>query len=263
MKNVCIMMQKDESLLLQSWIEYHAQIVSYNNLCVLDNGSTNQTVLDLLKTYKDLGVNVIYDFSKPEDFENKSEIVVNISQQYKDADFIFFLDCDEFLGVYHENQMSFEKDVIEEYLKALPDDEQYVYIIDNIYNNMPFKLNCYQKNHYTKVFFRGNTIASLDKGYYGGQTIKNGPLYCTNFLHIHMNHKPYGDLIKGTKEKMKLRVNVDDLDSLREYSGFGEHLVPLLLASEQEYYWSFVDNEYVYSKSFRDKLLEYGIAIHY
>ena len=41
----CVMMQKDEVHLLEPWLAYHGYLFGFENLYVLDNGSTRPDVL--------------------------------------------------------------------------------------------------------------------------------------------------------------------------------------------------------------------------
>lgn len=257
-------MQKDETLLLQTWIEYHARLFTYENLCIVDNGSVDPEVCRILNLYKGLGVNVIDKlYTHPTDFDNKGAIMTQLSDAYQDADFIFFLDCDEFLGVWRKGQMSFDKHHIMDHLATLPRDQQYVYVIDKIFSNMPFQINKYRQDTYTKAFFRGGTVKTLDRGFHDGVTLTGGPHYSTNILQIHMHHKPYNAVVQCARDKMKVRVDVNDPAALRAYRGHGAHLIPLLLCTEQEYYWSFLDQEHVYSRAFRDALASYDLLIQF
>jgi hypothetical protein len=257
-------MQKDEKLLLQTWIEFHAKIFTYNNLCIVDNGSVDPEVCRILEMYKGVGVNVIDTlYTNPTDFDNKGTIMAQVSEAYDDADFVFFLDCDEFLGVWRQGKMSFDKGDIIDHLMALPKDNQYVYVIDKIYSNMPFQVNKYRQDTYTKVFFRGGTIKTIDRGFHDGETLTDGPHCPTDMLQVHMHHKPYNASLQCARDKMKMRVDVDDPEALQSYRGPGAHLIPILLCTEQEYYWSFLDQDHIYSRVFRDTLASYGLLIQF
>ncbi|MEL8650170.1 hypothetical protein J4W43_21295, partial [Escherichia coli] len=74
MKLACLMMQKNESRLLKSWLDYHAIIFGLENMYVYDNGSTEKECIDTLKMYERNGLNVEWKFSSREDFENKGYI---------------------------------------------------------------------------------------------------------------------------------------------------------------------------------------------
>lgn len=48
-----ILKVKDEAYFIRGWIEYHARIVGYHNLIILDCGSTDPVFLRILSSYKD------------------------------------------------------------------------------------------------------------------------------------------------------------------------------------------------------------------
>ena len=52
---------KDEELLLRDWIEFHAAIVGYNNIYIIDNCSVDETH-NILKYYEKFGIIVIYNY---------------------------------------------------------------------------------------------------------------------------------------------------------------------------------------------------------
>ena len=54
----CLMMQKDEALLLRPWLLYHGLLFGFENLYVYDNGSTSDAVLAILREFAAVGVHV-------------------------------------------------------------------------------------------------------------------------------------------------------------------------------------------------------------
>ena len=71
----CVMMQKDEVHLLEPWLSYHGYLFGYENLYVLDNGSTRPEVLLTLARYAGKGVNVDYSPSRRDHYLNKGAVV--------------------------------------------------------------------------------------------------------------------------------------------------------------------------------------------
>ncbi len=54
----CLMMFRDEVLLLKPWLHYHGYLFGFENLYVFDNGSRDETVLATLRQFAKIGANV-------------------------------------------------------------------------------------------------------------------------------------------------------------------------------------------------------------
>ena len=91
---------KDEEILLKDWIEYHATIVGYNNISIIDNCSVDNTH-NILKYYENLGVTVIYNYPH---FRNKSGYLSEIMRKEKNnCKILIPLDGDEFIALEGNN----------------------------------------------------------------------------------------------------------------------------------------------------------------
>ena len=98
--DVCVItMQKDEKLLLKHFAAYYGDLFGYENIFIIDNGSsweTKRVLADLTET----GCNIMYDFDQPEDFSSKGAIIGKIASELAQRyDAFITLDCDEFIGV--------------------------------------------------------------------------------------------------------------------------------------------------------------------
>jgi hypothetical protein len=64
---------------------------------------------------------------------------------------------------------------------------------------------------------------------------------------------------------MKLRVDINDIEKIRNYVGLGAHLKGILLESEADYYAKFEDKikDFITEPNFRIKLKEYGTNIRF
>lgn len=267
MKCSILTMNKNEKLLLEPWIIYYGNLFSFDNICIVDNGSTDTDVLKILDKYSEKGTRVIYYFNRPEDFSNKGTILKDLAQKYySDSDFVFFLDVDEFLFLNIHNSFNYDKEPIMKYLRTLPVDTEYIYNINKMYYNIPLKYNLITKCHdVNKVFFQGGTVKSLDIGFHSGEC-KNSNKQCqTNLGIIHFHNKLYHDKLMAAREKMKLRVDINDTEKIRNYVGLGAHLIGILLESEVDYYYKFEEHqkEFLTEPNFRLKLTEYGTKIKF
>lgn len=68
----CVMMQKDEAILLEPWLTYHGHLFGFSNLHVIDNGSTRADVQAVLHRFAALGVHVDYSHPSHDDYLRKS-----------------------------------------------------------------------------------------------------------------------------------------------------------------------------------------------
>src|SRR5271170_8315503 len=102
----CLMMQKDEDLLLRPWLLYHGYLFGFENLYVYDNGSKSTRIFETLREFADIGVHVDLSFTRQEDFENKGAILGEKIKEFKNSDLYDIaipLDCDEFLAIHDFN----------------------------------------------------------------------------------------------------------------------------------------------------------------
>jgi hypothetical protein len=255
-------MQKNEDLLLEQWISYYSLFMPYKNICIVDNGSTNKNVIEILKKNEEKGVKVYYNYKSPQDFENKGEILKNIAQKlYSKCNYVFFLDADEFLYLDKKDEPeSCDINEIKNYLLTLPKDKQFVYKINKSLINNPSKPNNYSKISHRKVFFRGGTIKNICLGFHTGECIKGNESINTSLGVVHFHNKPFHKKVEAAKEKMKLRVNLNDSNAIKNYTGKGVHLKEILLMTEEQYNKKYENNNLYFNPNFRNTLKENKIA---
>ena len=87
---------KNEYDLIEHFIVYYGYLFGYNNLIIIDNNSTHETVLSLYDKYIKLGITVVYE---PNYTGNGQADMFNkyMSLEKSNCDFLFGLDTDEFL----------------------------------------------------------------------------------------------------------------------------------------------------------------------
>ncbi len=245
MKVACIMMQKNESVLLEPWILYHGLIFGFENLFVYDNGSSMPECIKIFEKYKVLGVNVNTDYLTKEMFESKGRIFskkINELDENDSYDFYFPLDCDEFVVVEEsEGCISIDATAIfkelENYINST-----FPLNISAAYDNNAVNKDCfYRSAGQRKTFFAKNSCLSLDLGFHEGKTKSGEKPIKTRISYVHYHYKPYDQYVFGAKQKLKGRIDSFDRDSLLKYSkekNPGHHLVGALLNGEDAYYLS-------------------------
>lgn len=108
---------KDEYDLIESFVNYHGGIFGYDNIVVIDNGSTNEHVLSAYETFKQKGVTITYSTGYAGNLQG--EHFTNTMTQYKDKSrFLIPLDTDLFFTVHG----SCNKNVICNFLDNLRND---------------------------------------------------------------------------------------------------------------------------------------------
>ncbi|WP_338455072.1 hypothetical protein [Aeromonas veronii] len=264
MKIACVMMQKNERELLPIWINFYSHLFSPSNLYIFDNGSTDIDVINHLHDAKKMGVHVDYRYDSPKDFENKGGIIggkiIEIEEEY---DFIFPLDCDEFIGCRTPNgNISFSIDDIEnELFKNLESKETLLFDSQGFNSLISKKHFFFRKDR--KCFFRKGTFLSLDVGFHWGKSKFSDGEHRTNLIQLHFHNKPYDIAKEHAKEKLKLRVNSFEPDEIRKYNGPGVHMVKYFTMKNEEYLDSFIFQCCTEVSSFYELLTELNIAWPY
>jgi hypothetical protein len=98
-----ILKTKDESFLIERWLQYHIALVGKHNILVIDNGSTRPEVLEVYKKY-----DILFYVHKGlhEEFHNSRKFLNFYEGIQKSSLFHTFLDTDEYLCFYdHGNEV--------------------------------------------------------------------------------------------------------------------------------------------------------------
>ncbi len=164
----CVMMQRNDHLLLDAWFRYYGYLFGFENLDVFDNGSTDEGVIETLKTYERTGARVYWQYGRLEDFHAKGFHFTNIIQNWEASenyDFAIPIDCDEFLAVFTDSGLSCQKDQIHSYLDSLKGERRALGVEHSLYN-VPGKRGYYCASPYPKGFFSAGTIGTLDHGFH-------------------------------------------------------------------------------------------------
>lgn len=236
----CVMMQRDEDALLPCWIEHHAALFGYENLHILDNGSTSPDVLRCLAKARMQGVTVTMRYCTPADYELKGELlkalILGIEQRESERiDFIFPLDCDEFVGALENGAARFDEGSVLNSLASHMSD-QGVLKIAYAMVNCPGVTDRFVIRPESKCFFRSGTLSHLDHGAHRARSRYKAPDVSTQIIYVHLRNKPFHMVQAAARAKLKLRMKDFSEESLRSYtSGRGKHLPKYLLMSEREY----------------------------
>jgi tetratricopeptide (TPR) repeat protein len=233
----CIMMQKDEELLLEPWLAYHGYLFGFENLIVYDNGSTLESVADVLRRYEAAGVVVIRDKDSPDDFINKGWILsvkIRELQRRRKYDVVFPLDCDEFVCITGEAGFSCNRSEINSYLAGL--EPGTIYLVERSLTNQPGSSEIFRVMGHGKSVISMGRFKHMDHGFHqaelDGETTTYHP---TRLVNIHLHNKPFRTLLEHARLKLQPFVDVDDPEALENFTGCGVHLKSYFQLSEQQY----------------------------
>lgn len=237
-KAVCMMMQKNEELLLEPWILHHGYLFGFENLFVFDNGSTSPLTRDVLERYRRLGLNVRWDKDTPNDFDLKGWIMRDLIREFQAEgryDYYLPIDCDEFLTLAGAGGLTMHRQPIHDYLHAQLGVKTLLRI-NHCLNNVPGRCDLFAVQGHRKSVIPRAGLHMLDHGFHEAEleTGKDGIL--SDLVHIHLHNKPHGYLLQSARDKLAPFVDVDDLAALRDFNGVGNHLKKYFLYSPAEYY---------------------------
>lgn len=242
MRVACLMMQKNESSLLEPWILYHATLFGFENLYIYDNGSTEIKAISALKKYASLGVNVQWEMKSKADFESKGLIFSNLIKamdESRNYDFYFPLDADEFLAVDDGSEVKIDATSIFESLRPYLNSKSPLMISSALDNNPLYPEYFFKSIGQRKTFFANGACESLDLGFHEGESKYGEAPVKTPVVYFHHHYKTYNSYVKSARQKLEGRVQDFErqtLLDLKEEEGPGFHLVGKILDGPDEYY---------------------------
>lgn len=237
----CVMMQKDEAVLLEPWIVYHGHLFGFENIYIIDNGSTMPEVQEVLARFITFGVHVDFSHSTRIDYLNKGDIVGELIRTL-DAngkhDFFFPTDCDEFIIKQTTTGFSCNRMAIHSHLELFRDEPKTLRMRYQL-DNHPTLPDCYVHAGSSKTFFAAGSFGWTDHGHHcDGSRLAEGSRF-TALLHIHFHHMPFENLLRAARQRWIGTVDIDDKAKLTGYQGASAHLARYLLMSADEYYTQF------------------------
>lgn len=259
-KVACVMMHKDEYILLEPWAIYHGHLFGLENLYIIDNGSSLPEVQASLHRLAALGVHVDYDYPTRQDYLDKGEIVgarIRALDAAGGYDFFFPIDCDEF--VIKQTQVGYSCDLatIHAYLETLRGEQQTLRLRYQL-NNHPLLPDFYVHFRQTKTFYAAGSFGWTDHGHRAdGSRLAKGSRP-TTLLHAHFHNKPFELLQAAARERWVGPVDVNDRAALAGYKGDSEQAARYLLMSAREYHAQFDRQMLVYFPQLRATLEQLG-----
>jgi tetratricopeptide (TPR) repeat protein len=234
----CLMMQKDEALLLRPWLLYHGHLFGFENLFVYDNGSTDAAVLATLREFAAVGVRVDYAHARPEDFEDKGQVIGARIAAFRDADcydIALPMDCDEFLAIEGERGPACDRAAVLAELARIDAGGatcRTAYCLDN----RPGHLDLFRCVPHVKSLVVVRAFRDIDHGFHQAGLPPGQSYGETGLIHLHLHFKPFPLLLESAANKLRPFVDVNDRMALAEFAGVGDHLKRYFFLSAAEFH---------------------------
>lgn len=245
MRVAVVNMQRNEDHCLDPWIRYHGYLFGYENLFILDHASDSPRTLGTLSWFEAGGVSVVR-LPKEANYRDKGQFVANEVHRIEalaDFDFVFPVDCDEFLFLNDPSRGPLcERSAIFAYLEQFRGFPGLLEIKENFLHVLGHP-GYFWSQPYQKVFFTGGNCLTLDHGSHVGTARSSDESRTTRLAYAHFHFKPYRIDRELSREKLRPWVDVDDEGAVRAFDGPGAHLKHHLLCTEQEYYAGFRLND--------------------
>jgi len=260
----CVMMQRNEEDLLEPWLLYHAYLFGFENLYVIDNGSSSAAVRATMERFRRVGVHFDTSFSRPSDYERKHAIVAEKITSLKHAkghDFYFPMDCDEFVALFDQTGITLGRTAILDYLERLAATaDRTMFRIKAQAFNVPGESCKFYLEDLSKVFFTEGEVEYLEHGNHNGRLWGETGEQHVPITYLHFRNKPFRDLLRHAREKLKNRVDVGDLGAVMAYRGHGDHMVPYFSMTEADYLGSFAHKPAFIVPEFHDLIEVLGAS---
>lgn len=257
MKISILMMQKNEDVLLKLWATYHGELFGYQNLHIIDNGSTLSSVVGELKTLEAKGAHVEWQYPTVADFARKGELIaarIRFLDANDPSDFYFPVDCDELVMAGLEDgsvacNATAMSSILQPHLNS-----PHVLTIGSGYDNFPAEQGAFFLRKREKSFFAERACAALDIGFHRGLALASEQRIETGVVYVHLHNKPFELLQAHARQKMVGRVpdfKKETLLAHRAARGNGMHLIDELLFADEAEYFQFLRSKYANSEKVR------------
>ncbi len=218
-----VMMQRDEALLLDPWLRYHATVFGASNLTVLDNGSTNPGVLQRLEQAESEGVRVIRDYAKPQHAAARGPIITEVLRGLEPgADFLMPLDVGEFVAHQApDGKVDCTPDPILNLLSKELRGTTDLLLIRGSYLNLPGMPGFHVFKNERRCFFARGAFGSIGQGYHDGRTPdgEKAKERRTALVHVHYRFPPFADLTEARRRLLDAPAKHYAAEGLRGFRG--------------------------------------------
>jgi hypothetical protein len=261
-----IMMQKNETILLDPWLRYHEAMIPAQSIFVFDNGSSDLETLRILREAESRGILVNRSHNQLQDYFARGTIFsefINHLDRDDPHDFYFPIDCDEFLACKLNGRLSCSRDDLDRSLSDFIRNDN-VLTMPRKYFNSPYHPNRYtEKDWSRKCFFAQGACATLVDGFHSGTSKAGSDQVETNIIYIELHYKPYQEHRRISKQKIEYLVPNPTRRAIANYAKTlrsNAHAAAALLESEYSYL-NYFKNEHptIYDESLLNRLNELNL----
>ncbi|MBV1835698.1 glycosyltransferase family 2 protein [Acetobacter estunensis] len=202
----CLMMQRDEPLLLEAWFRHHGYLFGFENLTVFDNGSIDPAIPGILDTYERAGATIHRGHDRPDDFIGRAQHFENVIRHWDaegDYDFALMLNCDDFLATFTDAGLSCARSAIDKAFDAFLG-EKSTLVMPTSLMNVPERPGCFMLEDRRRNFIAAGTLGHIDQGLAGTMSGKSEEWCDTPFTCLHMSNRP----IEARAEQARQRLGV-------------------------------------------------------
>lgn len=261
----CITMQKNEADMLEPWLLWHGALFGFENLTVIDNGSTDTQVKRIQTRYKKRGVTVITKYKTYEDYLNKGEIFKDIIQKWDQEggyDFALPIDCDELIAVCLDRLSVEPADILAEFnsLKT----ERATLVTDRILLNAPNMPGYFRPQSIPRALFHAGSIEALDHGLHAPVSSYHDRCIRTPFVYFHLHNRPDYETIKRFARQ---KLNTPEMETPTEvnqphphpHTQAGHHLFHFFQRDYDAFLAAYQEKPDVYAPSLTARFQTLGI----
>jgi len=262
-KIACVMMQKDETYLLRPWLAYHGYLFGFENLFLIDNGSTDPEVRATLDEFSGKGVKINWEHPTREDYLAKGELIggtIQALDEKHEYDFLIPLDCDEFILLRTESDIVCAREPVLTYIASLIGEKRVLRVPYQLANH-PLNPDIYHRYDFFKIFFPAGTALPIDHGNHIAFDPTGREPRDTRLLHLHFHHKVFDLKVGQARQSWIGGIDLDDRTELETYDGRSVHLKNYFLRGRDDYYRGFLDMPHFYAPRFRALLKELDAPI--
>ncbi|EHH68693.1 glycosyltransferase family protein [Gluconobacter morbifer] len=216
----CVMMQRNEGDKFARWLSHYAGLFGFENLTILDNGSTDPFTLALLAQAERQGSTIRREFSSNGDFANRGHHVANIIREWdanSEYDFALPVTCHELLAVCTDRGLSLATSDIHAEFESLLNEQSALRLEFSLFN-VPGKPGWYAPaRHYTKDFLPAGSIQSCDNDNHTLLSALAPGHRSTRFTYFHDYHTTYEAWQLKLRTLAGGHTETGSLDALRPY----------------------------------------------
>jgi len=255
-------MQRDESELLPVWLSYHAALVGYEAITILDHGSCEPACLATLLHAEERGVQVLRLDPAVVPLAAKGEQVAGLIRDLNPGPrLVLPLDADEFIGLRcADGTYTCAPEALAAWARQL--DPGCAFQTVERLNNCPWDPHTFwplPADRSPKLCFTTTDVTGLDLGFHRCDT--PAPPRPSPWVLFHLHNKPHHLLREHTLRKLLPRLALPTTTCLEAYNGPGHHLLPGLMQGERRWLQQLRRQPSRYTPAFAQRLAELQLPL--